>query len=96
MSITSILGDLTGVVPLIETVVNGIEGLFGSGNGASKLDAATSAALAALGIYAQITGKTLPDGFQADLQAAINAIVKVKNDLGLLLPHAAAKATATT
>jgi hypothetical protein len=95
MNISGILGAITGAVPLIETIVDGVESLFGSGNGQSKLDAATNAALAALGIYAQTTGKTLPAGFQADLQAAINAIVKVKNDLGLLLPHST-PAPATT
>lgn len=89
MSFASVLGNVVGVLPLIESVVSGIEGLFGPGNGAQKLDAATSAALSALGIYASTTGKTLPASFQADLQAAINAVVKVKNDLGELLPHAA-------
>lgn len=87
MNLGNIFSVVTGVVPLIEAVVNGVEALFGSGHGADKLQSATEASLAAIGIYAQVEGKTLPASFQADLQAAINAVVKVKNDLGLLLPH---------
>jgi len=93
MNIGSIVGDIGVAIPFIETIVNGVESIFGSGNGPQKLDAAVSAALAALGIYAQTTGKTLPASFQSDLQAAINSIVKVKNDLGLLLPHSAVPAS---
>ncbi|MGH9475453.1 MAG: hypothetical protein ACRD1C_03870 [Terriglobales bacterium] len=89
----NIFSVITGIVPLIEAVVNGVEGLFGSGNGASKLQSATDASLAAIGIFAQVEGKTLPASFQADLQAAINAVVQVKNDLGLLLPHTVTPST---
>lgn len=86
-NILSILGTVTGVLPLLQTVITGVEGLFGSGNGAAKLAAASSATLAALQAYATAAGKTLPASVEADIQAAINANVKVMNDLGLLLPQ---------
>lgn len=92
MSLASIIGDVVGSLPLIEQIINGVETVFGHGNGPAKLNAATSAALSALQIYAETTGKTLPATFQADLQAAISAVVQVKNDLGELLPHAASAA----
>lgn len=94
MSIGSFLSGLGGVIPFLEAIVTGVEGVFGSGNGGSKLDAATSAALAALGIFTTLEGTALPANFKADLQAAINAIVQVKNDLGQLLPHTTAAAAA--
>lgn len=88
-----IFGDVLSELPLIENVISGVERLFGHGNGEAKLTAATTSALSALQIYAETTGKKLPGTFQADLQAAINAIVQVKNDLGELLPHGAPKAS---
>lgn len=86
-NLLSILGDITGVLPLVQTLIGGVEALFGSGNGPAKLTAVTTAALSAMQIFAEATGKTLPAAFQADLQAAIHANVQVMNDLGLLLPH---------
>lgn len=92
MNALSIIGAVTGVLPLIQTIITGVESLFGSGNGPSKLVAATSASIAALEAYAGLTGKQLPASIQDDIQAAINANVKVMNDLGILLPHAASAA----
>lgn len=98
MSFLSILGkvvgDALGALPLIESAINDVEALFGSGNGSAKLAAATGAVLSTLQIYAETTGKTLPANFQSDLQAAINAVVQVKNDLGELLAHTTTTATA--
>lgn len=86
-SILSIIGAVTGVLPFIQTVITGIEGLFGSGNGPQKLEGAVSASLAALQAYAAATGKTLPASIQDDIQAAVNANVKIMNDMGLLMEH---------
>lgn len=88
----SIVEAVTGVLPFVQTIIVGVESLFGSGNGASKETAAIGAGLAALQAYAAATGKTLPDSMQADMQTAIQANVKVMNDLGLLLPHTAGAA----
>jgi hypothetical protein len=86
-NILSVIESVTGVLPLIQTIITGVESLFGSGNGPQKLTAATGAAIAALQTYAALSGKTLPATLQADIQTAISANVKVMNDLGLLLPQ---------
>ena len=83
----NIVGDVTGIFPLISKVVDAMELLFGPATGANKLTAAVEAALAAMQIYATSTGKILPASFKDDLQAAINSVVLLKNDLGELLPH---------
>lgn len=93
-TIATVVADTVEVFPLVQKAITGVEALFGSGNGPAKLNAATSATLSALQIYAETTGKTLPAGFQADLQAAINAMVQVMNDFGQLLPHMASAAPA--
>lgn len=86
MNILNLIGTVTGILPLVQTIITGVEALFGGGSGPSKLAAATSAANAALETYAAAAGKTLPASTQQDLQDAINANVKIMNDLGLLLP----------
>ena len=86
MNLFSVIGKVTGVLPLISTIITGVETLFGGGNGQTKLQAATSSTIAILQAYATASGTTLPATIESDIQAAINANVKVMNDLGLLLP----------
>ena len=94
MNILGIIAGATGILPLIQTIISGVESLFGGGNGPTKLEAATNATIAALQAYLQLTGKTVPAGIESDIKDAINANVKVMNDLGLLLPAGSPGATA--
>jgi len=86
MNILGIIGAVTNVLPFVETIITSVESLFGGGNGASKLQAATSATIATLQAYATAAGTSLPATIEADIATAISANVKVMNDLGLLLP----------
>lgn len=80
----SFLSTLAGVLPFVGSIVQGIEALFGQGNGSQKKSAAISAVQAGLGAYGAVTGADVSNSsLPTDLGALIDAAVAVYNDLGI-------------
>lgn len=90
----SFLSTLAGVLPFVGSIVQGIEALFGHGNGAQKKSAAISAVQAGLGAYGAVTGADVSSSsLPADLGALIDAAVAVYNDLGIFTHSAGTAST---
>lgn len=78
------LSSVIGVLPFVGSIVQGIEALFGHGNGADKKAAAIQAVQAGLGAYSAVSGvSTANSNLPADLGNLIDAAVAVYNDLGI-------------
>lgn len=92
----SFLSSLVGVLPFVGAIVQGIEALFGHGDGATKKSAAIQAVQAGLGAFGAVTGADVANSsLAADLGNLIDAAVAVYNDLGIFT-HAPATAAAST
>lgn len=100
MGLLNFLGIASGILPLVGSVVQGVESLFGHGSGAQKKQAAIGMVQAGLQIAGEVTGnQNIAVGtpqFLNDLGNAIDSIVAVYNDLGVFThaPAPAAKAAA--
>lgn len=90
----SFLSTLASVLPFVGSIVQGIEALFGHGNGAQKKSAAISAVEAGLGAYGAVTGADVSSSsLPTDLGALIDAAVAVYNDLGIFTHSAGVTST---
>ena len=83
-----VAGDVIGILPFINTIVTGIEGLFGHGNGTAKKQAALNSAtaiLGALGVVYPAAAKITPEIEQV-LSRLIDDVVAAKNIFGEFKP----------
>lgn len=80
-----IFGLIVGILPLVTSVVQSVETIFGGGNGARKKDAATSMIADALNIanvvhpYPAFRSSELMEG----ISQIIDGVVKVMNATGV-------------
>lgn len=87
MNIFGAIDTVLNLLPFVQQIISGVETFLGSGNGSTKKSVAVSATIAGLEVYAKAKNITLPATFESDISTAIDANVKVMNDLNLLLPH---------
>lgn len=84
-----ILSGLVAIIPYIGTIVQGVETLFGSGNGTTKKNAALAMAGAGLNIYgtasndANVANATNQAAFMTALGNLIDDVVAVYNAVGV-------------
>lgn len=97
-----LLTEAPAMISGVASMVHGIEGLFGKGNGAAKKAAVQAAVSGAVSAYnavpaagvTKLPSINAPD-FQAALGQLIDAIVAVYNSLGVFKASSTAPAPAT-
>ena len=83
----AIIGLVTGLLPLITSTVQAVEGIFGAGNGATKKQAATAAIADILNIANSVrpTAALQSSAMMEGIGEVIDGIVKILNATGVFV-----------
>ena len=81
---TGIIGLITGLLPLVSSIVQNIEMIFGRGNGPAKKDAATAAIADIINIAGTVSGQTINSSeIMEGIGKIIDGTVQVMNATGV-------------